>query len=53
MFPEVPSAGFPVKLLALIVVVEFSNGLWNDIEGKYGEERRNWRVAGRGYNPAR
>ncbi len=39
--PPVPFAGFPLKLVDLIVVVLLNIGLKNEIEGKYGDEMRN------------
>lgn len=49
----VPFVGFPWKPFAMIVVVELKSGLYNENRGKNGDERRNWRVAGTGYRPAR
>jgi len=51
-FPPVPSGGLPAKFVARIVVVVLRTGFVKEMEGKNGEERRNWRVAGSGYIPA-
>ena len=48
-----PSAGLPVKLCAMIVVVVSRTGLVKETEGKKGEESNSWRVDGTGYSPAR
>ena len=42
-----------MKFLDLIVVVVLKSGLWNEMDGKNGDPKRYWRVAGTGYMPAR
>ena len=46
--PPVPSEGLPAKLVAVMVGVVLKIGVKKEMEGKKGEERRYWRVAGTG-----
>jgi hypothetical protein len=42
----------PAKLVTRMVVVVLKSGFVKEMEGKNGEERSIWRVAGSGYIPA-